>query len=227
VLAYFLLARYALYRKAEPEEKKVLIYSTIISNASFLGNRVVESVYGLVALVYSAVYLVPLRVALWTLGIAIFSNGKMSFKKLIFHPCLVATYLGFLVMFAGFTPPLLFSRLVFTLGDCTTPISMIVVGSVLGLMKPKQFFTKLTFYFTFIRLILIPLSVLGVLLIFRPEPLITGISVILSGTPAAVTTAILADKYGSDRELAGKIVFVSTLLSIVTIPFLIWLLGFI
>jgi predicted permease len=42
--------------------------------------------------------------------------------------------------------------------------------------------------------------------------------------PAPVTTVILADKYGADRELATKIVFVSTLLSIITSPCLALLL---
>ena len=223
----FVLSKYVLYPKAGSEQKKILLYATIVSNASFIGNPVIESIYGLGALIYSAVYLVPLRVALWTVGIAVFSGGKGSIKKLIFHPCLVATYLGFLVMIAGFTPPVLVSRLVFSLGNCTTPVSMMVVGSVLGLVEPRQLFTRLTFYYTFIRLILIPLMVLGVLLVFRPDPVILGVSVILSGTPAPITTSILADKYGSDKELAGKIIFASILFSIITIPGLVWLLKFI
>jgi predicted permease len=226
----FVLARFVLYRKVEPEQKKVLLYATIISNASFLGNPVIESIYGLEALVYSSVYLIPLRAALWTVGVAIFSGGKGNIKKFIFHPCLVATYLGFLVMLTGFTPPAVVSRLVFSLGNCTTPISMIVAGSILGMVKPKQLFTKLTLYYTFIRLVFIPLSLMGIILLLRPvfrtDPVVSGVSIILSGTPAAVTTTILANKYGYGREFASKIVFVSTLLSIVTLPALIWLLQF-
>ena len=222
----FLLAKYLLYRKAGAEQKKVLIYATIISNASFLGNPVIESIYGHGALIYSAAFILPLRVALWTVGISLFAETKVGIKKLLFHPCLVATYLGFLVMVTGFSTPPLLSRLVFSLGDCTTPVSMIVVGSILGMVKPKQLFTPLTLYYTFIRLVLIPLALMGILFIFRPGPMIQGVSVILSGTPAAVTTSILADKYKSDSKLAGKIVFSSTLFSIVTIPLLIWLLQY-
>ena len=224
LLFCFLLGKHLLYRRATSEQKKVLLYATIISNASFLGNPVVESIFGHEALVYSAAFILPLRVALWTVGISLFAGGKVSYKKLFLHPCLFATYLGFLVMLTDFSPPPLVSNLVFSLGNCTTPISMMVVGSVLGLVKPKQLFTGLSIYYTFIRLIIIPMTVMGVLLMFRPSPIITGVSVILSGTPAPVTTSILANKYESDRELASKIVFISTLFSIVTIPLLIWLL---
>ena len=222
----FLLSKYVFYRKAGVDQKKVLTYATVIPNASFLGNPIIESIYGLEALVYSAVYLAPLRVSLWSVGVAIFSGQKISLKKIAFHPCLVATYLGILIMVTNFKPPSLVYRLVNSLGNCTTPLSMMVVGSILGTVKPKHFFSGLTFYFTFARLIIIPLMVLGFMIIFRPEPIVTGVSVVLSATPAPVTGTILANKYGSDRELASEIVFTSTLFSIVTIPFILWLLTF-
>ena len=222
----FVLSKYVLYRKAGVDQKKVLTYATVIPNASFLGNPIIESIYGLDALVYSAVYLAPLRVSLWSVGIAIFSGKKISLKKIAFHPCLVATYLGILIMVTNFKPPPLVYRLANSLGNCTTPLSMMVVGSILGTVKPKHFFSGLTLYFTFARLIIIPLMVLGFMIIFRPEPIVTGVSVVLSATPAPVTGTILANKYGSDRELASEIVFTSTLFSIVTIPFILWLLTF-
>jgi predicted permease len=214
------------YRKAETRQKKVLTYATVIPNASFLGNPIIESIYGLDALVYSAVYLAPLRISLWSVGVAIFSGKKISLKKIAFHPCLVATYLGILVMVTNYKPPVLVFRLATSLGNCTTPLSMMVVGSILGTVKPKHFFSGLTLYFAFIRLILIPLMVIGFMMIFRPDQIVTGVSVILSATPAPVTGTILANKYGSDRELASEIVFMSTLFSIITIPFILWLLTF-
>jgi predicted permease len=223
LLFCFLFAR-LLYRKVGREQKKVLLYATIISNASFLGNPVVESLFGIEALIYSAIYLVPLRVALWTVGIAIFSSEKVSWKKAVFHPCLVAIYVGILVMITGFTPPSLVSRLVFSLGNCTTPISMLVVGNVLGMAESRKLINKLTFYYAFIRLVLLPCILMGVMFVLRPAPIISGVSVILSGMPAPATTSILANKFGGDKELASKIIFASTVLSMVTIPVLIWLL---
>jgi len=213
-----------LYKRIDQQQKKVLLYATLISNASFLGNPVVESIYGLKGLIYVAAYLLPLRVAVWTVGLAIFTGGKGNLKKVIFNPCLVATYLGILVMVTNFSPPALVSRLIFSLGSCTTPVAMMVVGSILAMVNPRKLLTKLVAYFTFIRLILIPLLVMGILLIFRPDPVVSGISVILCGMPAGATTSILAEKYGGDSELASKIVFTSTALSIVTAPLLAWLL---
>jgi len=213
-----------LFRKCGVEQKKVLLYGTIISNANFLGNPIVESIFGIDALIYTAVYLIPIRVAIWTLGIAIFTGASGSMKKVVLHPCLIATYLGFIVMFTGFRAPPMLSRIIVTLGSCTTPLSMIVVGSILGLVQAKKLINGLTLYYSSIRLLFIPLLAMGIMLLIHPDPVVTGVAVILSGTPAPVTTAILASKYNSDSELAGKMVFMSTLLSIVTLPVLIWLL---
>ena len=223
VLCFF-MAKYVFYRKVSPEQKKVLLYASIVSNASFIGNPVIESIFGNEALIYSAVYLIPIRVALWTVGVAIFSGAKGSLKKVFFHPCLVATYIGLLIMITDFSPSPVISRLTFGFGNCTTPISMMVVGNVLGSVEPRKIFSRLTFCYSFIRLLLIPLSLMSALMIFQPGSVVRGVAVILSGAPAPVTTTILADKYEADRELASKLVFVSTLLSIATIPLLIWLL---
>ena len=219
----FLLSK-LIYRRYGAEQKKVLLYATIISNASFLGNPVVESVYGSHALIYAAVYLIPLRVALWTLGIAIFSGSKGNIKKAVFHPCLVAVYIGFIIMFTGFNPPRVLSKFIFSLGNCTTPVSMMIVGSVLASGELKKLFSGLAIYFSAIRLIVIPLFVMGAMFVIHPDPVVAGVAVILSAAPAPVTTSILAGKYNSDNDLASRIIFVSTFLSMLTIPAIIWLL---
>jgi hypothetical protein len=207
-----------LYRRLGAAQKKVLLYATIISNATFLGNPVVESIFGIEALPYVAMYILPMRVAVWTAGIAIFAGTRGSLKKALLHPCLIATYLGILVMLTGFTPPLLLYRLLFSLGSCTVPVSMMVVGAILAAVDPRTVLSRLTAYYTFVRLLLIPLLVMGILLILRPAPMVAGISIILSAMPAGATTPILAEKYGGDSALASKIVFVSTLLSVITAP---------
>ena len=53
--------------------------------------------------------------------------------------------------------------------------------------------------------------------LFQVEPLVRSVSVVLAGMPAAATTAILAANYDCDDVFAAKIVFMSTLLSLVTI----------
>ena len=224
-LAFSLGMAYLLFRKNKPEVRKVLFYAMLIPNASFLGFPLIEGIYGMGGLSYAAAYLIPLRAAIWSGGQTIFTGGKGDLKKVIFHPSMIATYTGIIFMLTGFSPPKLIHTLSEILGSCTTPLSMMVVGCVLGQIKIKNLLSPIIFYYSFIRLIIMPLLIFGILYFFRFMPIITGISVILAGTPAGVTTAILAEKYGSDSELASKLVFVSTILSMITIPILVMLIG--
>jgi predicted permease len=52
------------------------------------------------------------------------------------------------------------------------------------------------------------------------DEVVKQVSVVLSGMPAAATTAILAAKYDGDTHFAAKIVLISTLLSMLSIPLL-------
>ena len=223
MLLCFVLSR-LLYRRAGVEQRKVLLYATIVSNAVMLGTPVVESIYGLEGLPYVAAYMLPLRIAIWTVGLAVFTGKGGSLKTVILHPCLVATYLGIIVMATGFTPPALLSRLCFSLGACTTPLSMIVACNILAQVDPRKILTKMSIYFTFIRLILIPFMIMGFFLVsrvfLRPDPMVSAITVILASMPAGVTTSIMADRFGGDKELASMIIFVSTVLSMITAPLL-------
>jgi predicted permease len=221
----YILGKFVLFRRYGTEQKKILFYATLISNASFLGNPMAESIYGPGALTCASVYLLPVRIAVWTIGLTIFTSAKKNLVKVIFHPCLAATYLGILIMASGFTPPELLRRLVLSLGGCTTPVSMLVIGHILAQADPKKMISKTVLYYSFVRLVFIPLVVLAAVIPLKLDSLSAGVSVILSGMPAPSTVSLLADKYGGDQELASKIIFVSILCSLVTVPALAWLLG--
>ena len=79
-------------------------------------------------------------------------------------------------------------------------------------------FTKEVYYYTFIRLFLIPVIVLASCRLFHIDQLITAVCVILSAMPAASTSVVLAVKYGKDDRLATKIVVFSTVVSLITLP---------
>ncbi len=103
---------------------------------------------------------------------------------------------------------------------------MFVIGAILADADIKTMFSKDVLYFTFWRLLGLPLLVWGILMPFHMDKLLVSICVIMSGMPAGSTTSILADQYGGDSMFASQMTFVSTLLSIVTIPLLGLLLNY-
>lgn len=56
------------------------------------------------------------------------------------------------------------------------------------------------------------------------DPLVRNVCVLLSAMPAPTTTVILAQKYGRNPSFATKLLVISTLLSMITIPIITTLL---
>lgn len=200
----------------------VLKYGTICSNAGFIGNPVVEGLYGTQGLLYASIYLIPQRIVMWSAGVSCFTpaRGRDVIKKVITHPCIIAVFIGFIVMLLPFSLPSGIVKTLKTASGCTTALSMIVIGHILAGINPKTIISRLNLYYCFIRLIVFPLLVFAGCRVFSLDVLVTSVCVVLSGMPAGATTAILASKYDGDEQFAVKIIFLSTLFSLFTIPLL-------
>ena len=66
---------FLLYKKTDEEKRKPLRYGTIVSNGGFLGNPVIESIYGTSGLLYASVFMLPVRIVMWSVGVSCFSAG--------------------------------------------------------------------------------------------------------------------------------------------------------
>ena len=209
-----------LYTKVEHKKQMVLRYATICSNCGFMGLPVAYGVYGTQGLLYASIALIPVRIFMWSAGLSLFTetDKKTMIKTLLIHPCIVAVYIGFAILFLNIKLPEFLQKTINSVGGCTSAISMMIIGAMLAEINIKTVISKLTMYYSFIRLIFIPIVILLILKVFNLEPMITGVSVIMVAMPAGSTTAILASQYGCDYEFATKCVFISTILSLITIP---------
>jgi len=206
-----------LYRNGDANRQKCLRYGIICSNAGFLGNPVAEGVFGPVGLLLASIYLVPLRIMMWSEGIAIFSgvnDRKAAMKRVITHPCVVACAVGIFLMLTKIPMPGFILTPIQTVGKCNTALSMLVIGMILSDIRPRELLDRDIAMYTLQRLVVIPLALYIILKILGTDPMITGVSVLLAAMPSGTTTAMLADKYGCDPQFATKMIVLSTLCSI-------------
>lgn len=209
------------YNKEPDRRKKVLQYGTVCSNAGFMGNPIAEGVYGAEGLMYASIFLVPQRIVMWSAGVSYFTESpdrKTVVKKVLTHPCIVAVYIGLFFMVTQISMPVFLENTIRNVGGCTTAVSMLLIGTILAEVKAGSIFDKGIMKYTLIRLFFIPFLVFICCRFFPVRPMISGVSVLLTGMPAGSTTAILAAKYDGDYIFATKCVVVTTLLSLVTIP---------
>ena len=214
------LAGGRLYPGTDEGERAVLKYATIVSNAGFLGNPVAQGLYGDIGLLYASIYLIPIRIFMWSSGISCFSGtkGKNVIKKVLTHPCIIAVMIGLVLMLAQATLSSWIETPLRTAGNCNTALSMIVIGNILAEINFRDVVSKKVLWYCFVRLLLIPVTVFFCCRAVGTGGTVNGVSTVLAGMPAPATVAILAAKYHGDEHFAVKIVFLSTLLSLVTIP---------
>jgi len=210
-----------LYNRYSKPMKKVLQYGTICSNAGFMGNPIAESIYGTQGLMYASIFLVPQRIVMWSAGVSYFTESpdrKTVLRKVLTHPCIVAVYIGLILMIFQVKLPLFLSGTIQTVGSCTTTLSMVLIGTILAEVDIRTILSRTLIFYTLIRLVLIPLAVLIGSRLFGVNLLLSGVSVLLAGMPAGSTTAILSKKYDGDYIFATKCVVFTTIMSLVTIP---------
>lgn len=197
---------------------------TVFSNIGFMGFPVIAALYGNGALLYAALFMIPYNVLIYTYGISaitIEEEGKEKSFSLgrIFNIGVIACILAIAIYFAGIPVPGFLKTTITHLSNLTAPLSMMVIGASLATIDLKKLFTdgKLIL-FSVIKLIIIP--VIGVLIIrrFVDNTVICGVCMVMLATPVGSMTAMLAQQYEGDYEMASKGVALTTVLSVATMP---------
>lgn len=210
-----------LYPGFPENRKKVLQYATICSNAGILGNPIAEGIFGGLGLLYASIYVIPQRVFMWSVGLTYFTEApdkKTLAKKVLSHPCILSVFVGFVIMVLQVPLPGFLSLTIKNVAAANTFLAMMLVGTILAGVHVRDLPNRATIYYSFVRLFLIPFLVFLCCHLFHVDSLVTGVSVVLSGMPAASVTAVMAAKYGKDEIFATKCVVLTTLLSMVTVP---------
>lgn len=211
-----------LYRRYPQERKSILQYCTLVNNSGFLGMPMVSAVYGADGLLYASIFIIPNRIMMWTAGLSLFtvSDFKSKCKNIFLNPCIITVVLGILRQLFAVPLPEFLDKSIANIGAVTSPLSMIVIGTMLVGIPWKSLLEPSIFYLAFVRLLALPLIALIFMNILGFDPMLRGVSLILTGMPAGSTSALLASKYGADTDYASRCIVTTTLISLVTIPIL-------
>ncbi|MDK2811413.1 MAG: malate permease [Petroclostridium sp.] len=209
--------------KVDRLSENVYHFGILFSNFSFMGFPVTSALYGKEGMFYTSIFIILLRLLFNTLGVVIMQRGqentvKIDFKSII-NPPIVAVVIGLIMFLFSLDFPKPISMSISMIASTITPLGMIIVGLILANEKFSEMFSNYKVYVvSFIRLVFLPLCVLLVLKVLGFESLMIGIPVIITAMPMAASASILAEKYNGNSYLGAQCVFISTLLSIITIP---------
>ncbi len=235
-----ILAVTVIFRFKDDGRRRVMRFAAVFSNAGFialpLAQALIDTPTSHEGALYAAVYLAVFNVALWTWGYVDMSGEKdsVSIRKLILNPGIIGVVLGLII----FTSPLYFNvgetagiRLPSLLADAISamsalnlPLPMLMVGYYLGKADLLAAFRDGWSYLCIaMRLLVFPLALLGVLYVCGVRGNVLLVSVIGACAPVGATATIFSAKFGHDTDLSVRLVSLSTILSMVTMPLIVGL----
>lgn len=218
------------------EQRSVFIAHHGFGNILYIGFPVVSALFGDMGLFYASIYAFVSIMLLWTVGIYVITRrGGMPFTQSIrkmINPNSVAILLGFILFILKIKIPDLILKPFMSLGGTTIYLSMLYIGALMGLMKIKGIFGNPLVYLTTInKNILFPLilififSFLGKNILSGIDPLIISVVIVEAAMPCMANVVIVAKIFKVDDQLATSNVFMSTLLSFLTLPLIWWLIN--
>ncbi|MGB9608283.1 MAG: AEC family transporter [bacterium] len=210
-----------------PSSTGTFILSTSIANTGFLGYPVIQGLYGAKGLAWAAIIdQFGMALPLNTLGIAIASHygeneeSQNRFLTLLKSPPFIACIVALFLIgrpIPSFLHPLW--RSMELLRDATVPLIMLFLGISLRPSNLSNRWLPLSLA-CLIKLFLQPLLVYSLALSLGLSHLSLRVSVLQACMPTALMTVVFSEQFKLDLELASGVVFLTTLLSIFTIPFM-------
>lgn len=208
-------------------------FASSFSNPGFFGIPLIIAFLGQESVFYVACFIAFLNVGQWTYGVSILTGQPIrqgfQLKKLIRAPFIIAILIGLFLFLTQLRPPQLLQSCLTTVAGLNTPLSMFTVGVYLAQADiPRMIRRRQLYLVAFSRLLLIP-AVSLLLLALLPASLYSMKMALLLAIscPVGANVAVYAQLHGKDYAYAVETVVVSTLLSILSIPLVTMLAGFI
>lgn len=201
------------------EYESMLLYS----NLGFMGIPVANSVLGSESILYLSIFMAMFNISVFSYGTMLMRKsmgaaGGVEFKKMV-NPGTVSAVLAILLYLLDVHLPDILLQPVASIGNITTPLAMLVIGSSLARQPIGKVLREKSLYpFTLLRLLVLPALTLFVSRWFVPDKMLVGILVLVSAMPVASNIVMICSDMGKDAAYISKGVFFSTVFSVVTLP---------
>ena len=207
-------------------QRGLYMFMTVFSNIGFMGFPVMKAIFGNEAVFYTAIFNMIFNFLVFTLGIVLINYGttnqfKLKAKNLL-SPGIISSLVAVIIYFSQIKMPTVLGSTFEMVGSITTPVAMMLIGSTLASINIKEVFTEFRIYpYTIIKQLLIPFIAYPILHYFISSPLVLGVALINLAMPVGNSAVLFANEYDGDVDLAAKSVFITTLISVFTIPLIV------
>lgn len=203
------------------------IYQCMVmfANTAFMGYPVIQALYGESSIFYTTIFNVGYNILFYTYAVFLLDKdagqaSKFEPKRLA-NAGFLAALLAVIIPFSGITLPEIVLEPCSFIGNITTPLSMLIIGSNMANYPLHDIFSERKIYImTVIRLLVMPLLTAVYMNFLTDNPLLICMSSMTIGMPVGSMVAMASSKYGEKGRVGSISVVMSTLCSMITIPIL-------
>jgi len=187
----------------------------IFGNTGNLGLPLALFAFGEIGLGYAVVVFAVMAILSFTVGIWMVAGGG-SLRRVIKEPLVAATLLGALFLWQGWETPEFLTNAIELIGQMAIPMMLITLGVAVARLETKAM-TRAVILSVIKVFICVGAAWLAAWW-FGLEPIAAAVLIVQVATPVAVTSYLLAEKYGADAQPVAGLVVASTLLSVLALP---------
>ena len=196
-------------------ETRTYLAPLIFGNTGNLGLPLALFAFGTEGLGYAVVVFAVMAILSFTYGVWLVSGGG-SVLKVLKEPLVGATLLGALFLWQGWETPEFLTRTLDLIGQIAIPVMLITLGVAVARLVPRSIGRAVVLSLLKAALCAGAAAAIGIW--FGLEPIALGVLVVQLATPVAVTSYLIAEKYGADSDDVASLVVASTGLSVIILP---------
>lgn len=197
-----------------------------LPNCGYIGIPLISAMFGSEAVFYLTGFILVFNIVAWTYGITVMS-GRTRLKdllKVLVSPTILAIAAGLCFYLLEIPMPELISSAIKSVGDCTTPLAMLVAGSTIARTDFVKILGKASVWKTsFLRLLFCPVMFSLICCLIDAPPLVLQTICIGAACPCATIVVTQALAENRSPGLASGLFAITTILCAATLPFTIWL----
>jgi predicted permease len=195
--------------------RRTYLAPLIFGNTGNLGLPLAIFAFGDKGLSSAVVVFAIMAVLSFTIGIWLVS-GSGSPKKVLGEPMVGATILGAIFLWQGWETPTFLTNTLSLIGQMAIPIMLITLGVAVARLNPQGMLRATVL--SLIKVVVCFAIAWGAATLFQLDKISFAVLVVQVATPVAVTSYMLAEKYGADAQGVAGLVVVSTLMSVGALP---------
>lgn len=205
--------------------------TAIYSNAGILVIPLVQVLLGQEYVIYSSAFITVQLVLLWThCKSMLCEESKLEWKKILLNVNIISIFVGVILFVSRVSLPSGVQSVLGMMNNLMGPLGMLLAGMVIADVSMKNVFLRKRNYLSAaLRLLIYPVLALAVMKIISLFAPVSDFKQILltvylaSVTPACTTVTSMAQLYDKDAGYASSLYVLTTLLSIVTMPVMVYL----